>query len=308
MVALAFPWIIVLFIIVALFLAIRKRFIICFVLCTIAFFLNWYSESFSFNYTFFWKSNTSYDLRVLSWNINGEYYLEEAGDIEGRIKMIRQEAPDIIYLAEDYWGIYMQVDSALKFNYPYSSFSRNTQHYFYSKYPILSCTPVEQDSERYASIEKVIIDYKGDNLVLYGCHLSSNNYQKGHIDVREGRSSNRFVEYFKAIPYASDLRKMEAIDIVIDMSDVTCIVMGDMNDVGGSPCMQMFANAGLRDAWWEGGFGYGATIHKPLPYRIDHIMYSDGLHLKSIKKVDANGLSDHDALVADFEIRSSTWR
>lgn len=115
--ALAFPWIIVFFIIVALFLAIRKRFIICFVLCTIAFFLNWYIESFSFKYTFFLKSNISIDLR-----------------------------------------------------------------------------------------------------------------------------------------------KMETIDIVTDMSDVTCIVMGVMNDVCSSYCLQVFAY-GLRDAWWEGGFGYGATIH-----------------------------------------------
>lgn len=50
----------------------------------------------------------------------------------------------------------------------------------------------------------------------------------------------------------------------------------------------------------KGGLGYGATIHYPLPYRIDHIMYNDRLRLKSIRKIDAKGLSDHDALVAEF--------
>ena len=63
--------------------------------------------------------------------------------------------------------------------------------------------------------------------------------------------------------------------IVRDLSDVPCIVMGDMNDVSGSPCMKVFANAGLRDTWWDGGFGYGATIHEPVLYRIDHVM--DGI-------------------------------
>lgn len=70
----------------------------------------------------------------------------------------------------------------------------------------------------------------------------------------------------------------------------------------GSPCMKVFAEAGLRDAWWESGLGYGATIHEPLPYRIDHLMYGNGLKLKGIEKVCSKGLSDHDALVAEFEI------
>ena len=43
-----------------------------------------------------------------------------------------------------------------------------------------------------------------------------------------------------------------------------------------------------------------AQLHYPLPYRIDHIMYNDRLRLKSIKKIDAEGLSDHDVLVAEF--------
>lgn len=39
--------------------------------------------------------------------------------------------------------------------------------------------------------------------------------------------------------------------------------MGDFNDVVGSPCMKVFAEADLRDAWWEGGFDMGQryTIH-----------------------------------------------
>ena len=79
--------------------------------------------------------------------------------------------------------------------------------------------------------------------------------------------------------------------------------MGDFNDVYGSPVMDFFEDAGLKNAWWEGGFGYGATFHNPLPYRIDHILYSNYLNLKGIKKISAEGLSDHDALVADFEIK-----
>ena len=54
-------------------------------------------------------------------------------------------------------------------------------------------------------------------------------------------------------------------------------------------------------AWQEGGFGYGATIHYPLPYRIDHILYNEGLVLKGVKVIDTSDISDHNALVAVFD-------
>ena len=78
------------------------------------------------------------------------------------------------------------------------------------------------------------------------------------------------------------------------------IVLGDMNDVGGSKTIRLIKSSGLKDAWWEGGFGYGATIHKPLPYRIDHIFYSNELKLNRVKVVSSEGLSDHDAVFAEF--------
>lgn len=77
-----------------------------------------------------------------------------------------------------------------------------------------------------------------------------------------------------------------------------------MNDVSGSPAMNALRKAGFKDAWWKGGFGYGATIHDPLPFRIDHVLYNDGLRLKAIKKISSNGWSDHDALYAVFEVKN----
>ena len=97
-------------------------------------------------------------------------------------------------------------------------------------------------------------------------------------------------------------REYDANTIVSQLCNRNTIVMGDLNDVMCSAPMEVFANAGLVDAWWNGGFGYGASFHNPMPYRIDHVMYSDGLKLKGIRKVSANGLSDHDALVADFTL------
>ena len=81
------------------------------------------------------------------------------------------------------------------------------------------------------------------------------------------------------------------------------IVMGDMNDVSGSTPINRIKKAGLKDAWWEGGCGYGATFHgKGLRLRIDHILYDyKGLELVGVKVI-GNDLSDHNALIARFRI------
>lgn len=76
--------------------------------------------------------------------------------------------------------------------------------------------------------------------------------------------------------------------------------MEDFNDVCGSKQVGILKEAGLKDAWWEGGDG--ATIHHLLPFRIDYIVYLDRLQLMDIKKIDINGLFDHDVLMATFKL------
>ena len=70
----------------------------------------------------------------------------------------------------------------------------------------------------------------------------------------------------------------------------------------GASTMRKFKIAGYKGARSVGGFGYGATIHHPLPYRIDHVLYNKGMKLKGVKKIDVEGISDHDALVAVFDL------
>lgn len=74
-----------------------------------------------------------------------------------------------------------------------------------------------------------------------------------------------------------------------------------MNDICGSSAIRVLENAGIKDAWWEKGIGYGATIHYPIPYRIDHIMHTDNIKLNSIQVLNSKAISDHDALYAEFD-------
>lgn len=119
----------------------------------------------------------------------------------------------------------------------------------------------------------------------------------------EVKSASGIKAYFENFSYATELREMEADTVIYHCKDAErVVIMGDLNEVSGASSMRKFEDAGYKDAWSVGGFGYGATIHHPLPYRIDHVLYNSGLKLKGIKKINAKGISDHDALVAVFDL------
>ena len=154
-------------------------------------------------------------------------------------------------------------------------------------------------------VYKSSVTVNSDTIVLYGCHFASNNYtaDRQYITPDSINSCDDLKTYIRDICLAYNQRGREAQILVDNMScDNNVLVMGDFNDVGGSNAVRTLENAGLKDAWWEGGFGYGATIHKPLPYRIDHFMFSSELKLREIKVISPNGLSDHDVLYSEIEI------
>lgn len=158
------------------------------------------------------------------------------------------------------------------------------------------------------NVTEIEASSSGKGFNMFFCHLPSNNYDtsaRNYSTPDDIKSFEGLKFYLKRIEDASELRRQEVEVILekVDETDSPTIILGDMNDVCGSPALRVLESAGFKDAWWKGGFGYGATIHDPLPFRIDHIMYNDGLKLRSIKKVSAKGLSDHDALVATFSIK-----
>lgn len=235
---------------------------------------------------------------------------KNAGILEQRAKtveLIKTESPEVIFVTENFIKIKDSLWLALNDIYPYHT-SRNSSvgNYIYSKYPIISDTVFKENGIPYG-ISICEIKYKDSTIDIFGCHLSSNNYNE-HMEYMTPDSVNNRHEvktYLKNIIVAGKHRQLEA-KTIIDFHDSSraTIIMGDFNDVCGSPTLEIFENAGFKDAWWEGGLGYGATIHHPLPFRIDHIMYNDKLMLKSVKKIDANGISDHDALQGTFIIKN----
>lgn len=299
---LAIPFVILLLTIVALFFLERKCYKTSIGILFILFVVNWNWHTVA---TRVWSEQEPIDsdsFRVLHWNIccTDSTPVEVANRILERINHYDAE---VVFLTEYRYHSRIEIDSVLSLRYPFRGTLTNYMigGSFFSRIPIDTCIRLNHNGN--GAVLRCDIRLNDNPLRIYCLHLQSNNNINDILyypDSIQGRSGVMF--YLKNYREASRIRLDQTKQIIKDMTSMRTIVMGDMNDVYGSPSIRLLADNGLKDAWWDGGFGYGATFHDPLPYRIDHILYSKGLKLRSIKKDDSNGLSDHDALVAEFEI------
>jgi endonuclease/exonuclease/phosphatase (EEP) superfamily protein YafD len=269
--------------------------------------INWWAECIPFR---LWLVSNNIDgdvIKIMSFNIDGS-----TGEIHTKApriaSLIESYSPDVVFITEFSEEDRLALDTLLAKKYIYSTLNKKGRfNYFYSKYPLFDDNRLRDSlTNKRINIYSCKTIIKKDTIVLYGCHLPSNNYTSElkslHPDNIE--DSNDLLVYMNNVNCAYDLRAQQVESLVknIEGTNSPVIVMGDMNDVGGSASIRRIESCGLKDAWWEGGCGYGATIHKPLAYRIDHIFYSYELRLNNIKVVDSEGVSDHDALYAEFEL------
>ena len=132
--------------------------------------------------------------------------------------------------------------------------------------------------------------------------MSNQNYNRNLGDENDfGNNGNLSLTNYK---YRQELRcfQAECTKAEILKSKHSVIVMGDMNDFKHSRPLEILTSCELRDSWWEGGFGYGATYHEGwLRLRIDFILHSDKLKLQDIRVIETS-FSDHNPVVAGFSI------
>ena len=258
----------------------KKWFLFCIIACVLL--LNYMTETFPLNLG---RTSVPSDFKVLCYNIHS---LDTAFSQKqlGVANNILKENPDVVFLCEFYPSKNRKLDSLLRKEYKRYRKS-GTRCVFYSRYKIDNITeefPKWYD-RRHSQTVKARVFWGRDTLTIIGCHLSSS-----HHHIREGFTR----------------RKVEADTLYehIRKEHYPVIVLGDLNDISGSYTLSKIMKAGLSNAWWEGGCGYGATFHDGwLRLRIDHILYSkERLKLQSIKVIDSD-LSDHNALVAAFDIK-----
>lgn len=310
LIALSAPWILLLQVIVIIVLLLCKRWRTVIVLLLLAVCWNKYFQTFPLNLS----HETSGDLKILTFNCNLSPKFEDVAMNRTEVtRFIREQDADVVFLTENFIVREYLLWLEIRDMYPYHSGKNNlVGNWLYSKYPIECDTLLKGDKMAYG-ITCCQINANGKRLEVIGVHLSSNNYieQMEYMTPDSVENSEQAKTYLDNIVTASRYRANEA-SLVVNFIDgigisnkpIPTIVLGDFNDVCGSPTLNIMKDAGLKDAWWEGVFGYGATIHNPLPYRIDHILYNDRFTLKCIKKIDTNKLSDHDALIGWFDFEN----
>ena len=247
-------------------------------------------------------------LKVLTFNIDGS----QLGDDQVRQMrdFILAQHADVVLLVECFGNGPKLLHEALADEFSHSSYGIvSREQRLYSKYPIEAATRIEPKAFKGANNYRYDISAFGTTLHLYGVHFMSNNRGvdgKDYSTPDDIEDMEQFKGYLRKISHASSQRRLESAAIADDiraLSGGLRIVMGDFNDVCGSATLRQLQLAGMRDAWWRGGLGYGATYRK-LPFRIDHILYSKRLKLKDVARLRTR-LSDHNALSATFILDNS---
>lgn len=290
------PWLLLLALIPTIYCLAKKNWVFSAILIALMLWGNWYCRLLPVSFTSHDDGGST--IKVLTFNINGSR--QDSTSLKGISQIILEEDADVVFVAEDFLRRVVKTQEEIMERYPYNSepFFK-AGHYLLSKMPIASAEKFGGESFLY----KFTVATGSESLQLYGCHLASNNYTESNSYMHPDsvKAVHGMFQYFQNVSRASCKREQE-VDLLLNTVKPIekNIILGDFNDICGSAPLNKIERAGLTDAWWKGGNGYGATIHHPLPYRIDHIFYNEGLKLKSIRKVDSYGLSDHDALVAEF--------
>lgn len=213
-------------------------------------------------------------------SFNTKAMMPDDARLEPTAALVRSADADFVFLTEEYTG---QIGAALKDKYPYSAKARShidETERFFCKYPIAAVDEIcVIPSGKYMDcwVHRVlVVPAKGDTLSLYCCHLPHGYNERMSIvsavvdDIAKGRRD--------------------------------AIVGGDMNSIALSLPMLMFLSSGMKDAWTEKGQGSSATFHgSGLNVRIDYIFHTPALVTKRALRISGSGISDHDAMFAEFE-------
>ena len=291
MISLFFPIAVTLLVVFSLVAFGRRRWTLGIILAFASILLNIYSECFAIH---FGLENSDQSLRLFAYNVNslGDGFDDNATSIAD---LVAQENPDFLYLTEYYENTTDTLIRLLEDSYQYVDVSNrwaaNEGDVLLSNWQIDSVKRLKQPYIAH-SVYRVQISKSIDTVCIYCCHFTSNLLLSSPNKLEGLREGYR-------------RRALEANMLygAIKQERFPTLVIGDLNDLSGSYTVRRIEKAGMKDAWWKGGLGYGATYHDHgLRLRLDHILYDDSsFQLCEIKTVGGR-LSDHKGLVASFQL------
>lgn len=291
------------------------------ILCAILFCINAHYECFAYKGLRLSKSNDApRALTLVSFNVNLAY--KELSTDEKAKKIadyLLDVDADFVLLQEYNPQLFPVVQQKLENKYQYGSPYQLSDRYkaVYSKYLISEYIQLEDDrkaDERvlgsedrgYLPICGMTIAVDGKDFYVVNSHLHSNNFSSALRKLRRKEFSlfHFFKEAISLLSHGIKVRERQVRILKKHLRGITfpLLICGDMNDVSGSTVMKMMTGNVLKDAWWQKGFGFGFTLAtKGMRWRLDHISYSNGIKIDSIK-VGRSGLSDHRPLICKFHL------
>lgn len=272
-------------------------------------------------------------LRVMTYNVNATLSLDDVdGFKNGLIEEINRHNPDVLCLQELEPEIFNQIKSSLDSLFGYvdsMKISMDPLRYtIYSKNPIhnfkrYKCT-TEIDTIGFDSLTKrevrqltrqmpvysAEIEVEPNKwIALFNVHLRSSAYSTARRSMDKDASwRDGLPLYYENYKVGQNIRNWEADNLrlhleAMEVEDIPVIIAGDFNDWSGSYCMNTIRDGLYKDAWWEGGVGFGITYDEwHLKLRLDHILYSHHFKLKNVY-VEKSKFSDHRPLIADFILK-----
>lgn len=300
MLILLIPIIIPLLMIMGFFLIIRRRYYLGAILIIGAIIANHYTQTYPLHPTYFTanKEKSQY-LRILIYNLglNNKYLNDNIDNLHDIEQFFSSQDADILVLPESRLWKKKELRKALEDLYPYniaSAFPNKEiyiETFIYSRYPLYNVQQIREDYSYMANIQ-----IGNDSIKLIACHLSSNQVNS-KLNGGDGLIENLKNGYRRRLEDTNNI-----CNAVKDWNG-PILLCGDLNDMSGSSTLNNLQDhLLLNDAWWQRGFGYGATFNsKGLYLRLDHILYSSHFNLEFIDIPNVN-YSDHYPIVADFTI------
>jgi len=268
-------------------------------------------------------------LKVMTWNVHGLgiYDLPEDKKVPGRmLEVIQAENPDILCMPEFYteWDDAMKPhsDRFLKqgnfkeYRFIYDN-SLGTKIYigtaFYSKYPLHNLKEIQL--AEYIKMMQCDVELPGRKMMrTYFIHLQSfqlMDKDKKLIEELKKRdkkipieASRSYADRFNTA-YLKRAEQAERAREIIDRSPYPVLICGDLNDLPGSYTYNTVKGK-LLDAFSRKGRGLGRTYNAIMPtLRIDHIFYDPVLLRITGFRSPHTSLSDHNPVIANFEIADS---